>query len=400
MKVLFIHQNFPGQFVHLAGALARDRKNRVVALAQADNPVPPGVELRTYSLLRAPAEQTHPLLQEEEGKVLRAEAVAAAAFHLKQEGFAPDIVVAHPGWGEAMFIKDVFPAAKLLVYCEYYYAAEGQDVGFDPEQPALSFQQRCNLRMRNCASLLALQDADAAISPTQWQRSTFPAWAHNKINVIHDGIDYGAVAYNPHACLSLATPAGQLRLTNKDKVFSYVARSLEPVRGFHMFMRMLPKVLKHASDAHVVVVGGHDVSYGSLAPGGGSWLDYLLDEVGSELDLRRVHFVGRVPKSAFHNLLNVSRAHLYWSMPFVLSWSLLEAAASGVPLIASDTPPIQEFAADLGITTHPFFDTDAFASSLLHRLSCTDPQRSSGPLLESIELQRCLAQQVKLLNEL
>lgn len=399
MKILFIHQNFPGQFVHLAGALARDKKNRVVALAQADNPVPLGVELRAYSLLRAPAEQTHPLLQEEEGKVLRAEAVASAAFQLKQDGFVPDIIVAHPGWGETLFIKDVFPRAKLVIYCEFHYAAEGQDVGFDPEIPALSFQQRCRLRLRNNVSLQALTIADAAISPTQWQRATFPVWAQEKITVIHDGIDYRAVAYNPQAELTLSAQHGQVRFTAADQVFSYVARSLEPVRGFHMFMRMLPRVLKRAPDAHAIVVGSDAVSYGSHAPGGRTWLEHLMDEVGADIDRRRVHFVGCIPKASFHSLLSVSRTHLYWSTPFVLSWSFLEAAASGVPMIASDTPPVSEFATDLDVKTVPFFDTTAFGDALLERLS-GPAKRRKVPVLEQIELEYCLARQRELLRTL
>jgi len=369
MKILFIHQNFPGQFVHLAGALARDKKNRVVALAQANNPVPPGVELRTYSLLRAPAEQTHPLLQEEEGKVLRAEAIASAAFQLKQEGFTPDIVVAHPGWGEALFIKEVFPQAKLVVYCEYYYATEGQDVGFDPEMPALNFQQRCKLRLRNNVTLNALEIGDVAISPTQWQRSTFPTWVREKINVIHDGIDHHALAFKPRALFRANSQNGPIQFRGTDMVFSYVARSLEPIRGFHMLMRMLPLVLKENRRAHAIIVGNDNVSYGARAPAGATWLNHMLDEVSGEIDLSRVHFVGHIPKASFRDLLNISRAHLYWTTPFVLSWSFLEAAANGVPQIASATSPVNEFANRLNIETAPFFDYEAFGRKTLAHLA-------------------------------
>ena len=180
MKILFIHQNFPGQFVHLAADLAKQKRNKVVALTQRSNPAPTGVIIRAYTLLRRPAAETHPMLRDEEAKILRAEACAAAAFQLKRDGFVPDLVVAHPGWGEALFIKDVFPQAKVVIYCEYYYALEGQDVGFDPEAPHITFEQRCRLRLRNTANLLSMELADAAISPTHWQKSTYPKWHRKK----------------------------------------------------------------------------------------------------------------------------------------------------------------------------------------------------------------------------
>jgi len=208
MKVLFIHQSFPGQFLNLAQELARSRKNKVVALAMEKVPAPGNVEVRAYSLLRRPAPETHPLLREQEAKVLRAEACAAAAMRLKQEGFEPDVIVAHPGWGEALFIKDVFPRAKLILYCEYYYAIEGQDVGFDPEDPPLTLEARCALRLKNTTNLLSMELADAAISPTQWQKGTYPAWAQERITVIHDGINFDRLKHDPKSSLKLETKSG------------------------------------------------------------------------------------------------------------------------------------------------------------------------------------------------
>ncbi|MBK6650369.1 MAG: hypothetical protein IPG42_12160 [Betaproteobacteria bacterium] len=180
MKILFIHQNFPGQFVHLAADLAKDKRNKVLALSIHKLAPPPGVTVRHYTTLRPSNPQTHPLLLDEEAKILRAEACAAAALQLKREGFVPDVIMAHPGWGEALFIKDVFPTSRLVIYCEYYYAIEGQDVGFDPEVPSLTFAQRCRLRLKNTTNLLSMEIADAAISPTQWQKAPHPAWAQRR----------------------------------------------------------------------------------------------------------------------------------------------------------------------------------------------------------------------------
>lgn len=359
MNVLFIHQNFPSQFVHLSGALAKEKGNRVVALAQRRNAAPDGVEVRTYTLLREPAQDVHPLLREEEGKVMRAEAVAAAAFALKREGFVPDVIVAHPGWGEALFIKDVFPQAKLVVYCEYYYAAEGQDVGFDSEMPTLTFEQRCRLRLRNSVNLLTLEAANVAISPTQWQRATFPVALRQKIRVIHEGFDFGELTAPASPKLRLAADSGTVELTRHEKVVTYVARNLEPVRGFHIFMRTVPKIMQRHPDARFVVVGGDGISYGQ-PPLGGTWREHFLREAGDHFDRRNLHFVGQVPRNTFVQLMKLSSVHLYWTVPFVLSWSMLEAAITGTPVIASATAPVLEFASDLEIQTTDFFDPQAF----------------------------------------
>ncbi len=401
MKVLFIHQNFPGQFVHLAADLAKQKNHKVVALSIYQNPVPTGVMLRPYSLLRSSAPETHPLLHNQETHILRAEACAAAAFQLKREGFEPDIIIAHPGWGEALFIKDVFPQAKLLIYCEYYYALEGQDVGFDPEIPPLTFDQRCRLRLKNTTNLLSMEIADGAISPTQWQKSTYPTWAQEKITVIHDGIDLERLQHNANAKLTLA-PAGQtdqISFKPGDEVLTYVSRNLEPVRGFQVFMRTLPEVLRRRPNAHAIVVGGNEVSYSHHAPNGQSWKQHLLAEVGEKLDMKRVHFVGKVPYSAYLDVLNISRVHAYWTTPFVLSWSLLEAAVSGTPVIASDTAPVQEFAERLGIATLPFFDHQLFADSLVEQLQTKREPRKLLNLPE-IDLNECLKLQKQWLRSI
>ncbi len=401
MNILFIHQNFPSQFVHLSAELARQKRNKVVALSMHERAVPQWVKLRLYTLLRTSAPETHPLLQDQEKQVLCAEACAAAAMQLKREGFVPDVIVAHPGWGEALFIKDVFPQAKLLIYCEYYYAAEGQDVGFDPEEPPLSFQQRCKLRLRNSTNLLSLAMADAVISPTQWQKSTYPKPWQDKIHVIHDGIDIAKLKPNPEARLVLAANAvhGELVLTPGAEVLSYVARNLEAVRGFHIFMRLLPELQRQRPKAHIVVVGGTEPGYGALAPGQLSWKEAMLNEVGEQLDMSRLHFVGKVPYSAYLNLLNVSRVHAYWSTPFVLSWSLLEAALHGLPVVASATPPVNEFASRLGIATRDFFDQKAFVAALSEHLAEPSQIRRNRPAVEELDLSYCVARQIALIKE-
>ena len=400
MNILFIHQNFPGQFVHLSAELAKDKANKVMALTMNALAPPAGVTVRRYELLRPSAPETHPLLLEQEGHVLRAEAAAAAAFQLKHEGFVPDLIVAHPGWGEALFMKDVFPHAKLVIYCEFYYALEGQDVGFDPEVAPLTFAQRCKVRLRNTTNLLSMEIADAAISPTQWQKSTYPAWAQEKITVIHDGIDLDRVRFNPQARLTLAAHDGgsQRTFAPGDEVLTYVSRNLEPVRGFHIFMRALPEVLRQRPNAHAIIVGGNDTGYGHAAPGGRTWKDHMLDEVGSELDMSRVHFVGKVPYQTYLDLLSISRVHAYWTTPFVLSWSFLEAAANGVPIVASDTAPVREFSDSANIKSVNFHDHKKFSDLISSELAVPDKKRERCDA-SAWNLKECLNIQKDLINK-
>lgn len=398
MKILFIHQNFPGQFGNLAASLARDRKNKVVALTMQKLPVAPGIDVREYALIRSPAEGTHPLLRDQETKVMRAEACAAAALALKAGGFTPDVIIAHPGWGEALFMRDVFPKARIVLYCEYYYAAEGQDVGFDPELPPLSFEQRCQLRLKNATNLLSMEIADAAISPTQWQKSTYPAWAQQKISVVHDGIDFALLKQDTALKLKLARGEGAppLELKFGDEVVTYVSRNLEPIRGFQMMMRCLPEILRKRPKARAVIAGGDERGYGHATADGRTWRQIMLDEVGSRLDLSRVHFVGRVPYDAYLRMLNVSKVHAYWTAPFVLSWSFLEAACAGVPVVASDTPPVREFSARLGVTTAGFHDREAFESSIIEGLAKRSAKRRPVQPPE-LDLQSCLREQKRVI---
>lgn len=340
MKILFLHQNFPGQFKHLAPALATHHE--VVALHV--NPCPPiaGVKTFAYKIGRGTSPNIHPWVSDFETKVIRAEAAAYAASQLKQQGFYPDLIIAHPGWGESLFIKDVWPDATLVMYSEFFYLTQGADVGFDPEFVSKDTASASRLRLKNANHVLHFQSADAGISPTHWQRSVFPEPFRSKIKVIHDGIDTELLAPKSDANITLNSNAGEIKLTRNDKIITFVNRNLEPYRGYHIFMRALPAIMRQCPDARILIVGGDEVSYGSRAPEGQTWKNIFLSEVKDQLDMNRVHFLGKIAYPHFISLLQLSTVHVYLTYPFVLSWSLLEAMSTGCAIVASDTEPVRE----------------------------------------------------------
>lgn len=344
MKILFVHQNFPGQFTHLAPALAADASNEVLALTMQKNApaIWNGVKIISYQVARGMSKDIHPWLADAEPKVIRGEAAMRTALQLREGGFSPDVIIAHPGWGESLFLKEVWPDAKLGIYGEFFYHPRGADVGFDPEFPVDSIDQVCRVQLKNINNLLHIPQADAAISPTHWQASTFPSSFRERISVIHDGINTDLIAPNPAVSMTLGNG---MVLTRDDEVITFVNRNLEPYRGYHIFMRALPQILAERPNAHVLLVGGNDVSYGAKSPSGQSWKDIFFNEVKHlmpDTDLKRIHFLGHIPYQHFIPLLQLSRVHVYLTYPFVLSWSLLEAMSAGCAIVASDTQPLRE----------------------------------------------------------
>ena len=343
MNILFIHQNFPGQFKFLAPTLAQ-QGHAVVAMTMRKVSANEwqGVKLVPYNASRGTTPKVHPWVSDFETKTIRGEACFRAALELKAQGFTPDVIIAHPGWGESLFLKDVWPQVKLGIYCEFFYHPHGADVSFDPEFPVKDEGDVCRLRLKNLNSLLHFEVADAGMSPTQWQASTFPEPFRSLITVVHDGIDTAAVAPNPSVSLTLN---GNLTLTKADEVITFVNRNLEPYRGYHIFMRALPEILKRRPQARVLIVGADDVSYGARPEEGKKWKDIFAAEVRpqiSDADWARVHFLGHVSYEHFIPLLQLSTVHVYLTYPFVLSWSLLEAMSVGCAIVASDTQPLHE----------------------------------------------------------
>ena len=353
-RFLFIHQNFPGQFGHVAKALAA-RGHEVVALGINARQVP-GVRTVRYAVKPPATPSSVANVPEFEVKVVRGLACAQAMEALKAEGFSPEVVVAHPGWGEALFCRDVWPAARFLVFAEFYYCAHGADFAFDPEFGSTDAQSLWRLRLKNTALLHALAESDAGYAPTRWQHSRIPERLRSRFEVIFDGIDTRAATPDPGAWLALKR-AG-LRIKAGDEVITFVNRNLEPYRGFHVFMRALPEILRRRPAAQVLIVGGDEVSYGQPPAAGGTWRQKMLAEVGERLPSGRVHFLGRVPWADYLRVLQVSACHVYMTYPFVLSWSCVEALSAGCVVVGSRTAPVEEVIED-GVNGWlvDFFDT-------------------------------------------
>lgn len=362
-RVLLIHQNFPGQFRHLARHLAARPDVDLVCLGSAKAPGLDDIALARCSPHRAPAKGTHPYLRTTEQAVLRGQAVVRRLQRLAQRGFRPDVIVAHPGWGDTLYVRDLFPGARLVHLCEWYYGSAGSDLDFDPEFPT-GLDQRARSRTWNAMHLLNLEQCHAAIAPTQWQKSRHPLAYADKIRVAHEGVD--TTSFRPDPAASFVLPNGT-RLQAGQPIVTYAVRNLEPYRGFHVFMRALQRIQAAHPHCHTVIAGGNGVSYGTRAPNGKTWRETLLAQV--RLDPARTHFAGWLGRDQYRRLLQVSAVHVYLTYPFVLSWSMLEAMACGCALVASDTAPVREFVDD-GVEGHlvPFHDPAAIANRVVEVL--------------------------------
>ncbi|WP_298933732.1 glycosyltransferase [uncultured Ramlibacter sp.] len=401
-RILFIHQNFPGQFVHVAQELARQGAE-VVALGIEGRPVP-GVKFLRYQV-SVPAQASQvPGVADFEVKVLRGRACLAAMAKLKAGGFRPDLIVADPGWGEALFCKDAWPAVRLVMFAEFFYQAEGADCSFDPQLSTDTLEGRARLRLKNTVHLHALAAADAIYTPTHWQKKQLPPQYQKKTAVIFDGIDTDLV--KPDAGAFITLQRDNLTLKAGDEVLTFVNRNLEPYRGFHAFMRALPEILAQRPKARCLIVGEDSVSYGAPPAAGGTWRQAMLKEVGGRLPLERVHFLGRLKYADYLRVLQVSACHVYLTYPFVLSWSCLEAMSAGCTVLASATAPVKEVIKDgeNGLLFN-FFDTQELVRKAIGILDGSAAQKSIGKnarqtVVDSYDLRTvCLPRQQEFLQQ-
>ena len=405
MKLLFIHQGFPGQFIHILRALHAQGSHQLVGLGiePPDQDLPASVQYFRYGLSRGNEPGLHPWVQDTETKVIRAEACAQAATQLKKQGFTPDLIYGHPGWGEMLFLSDVWPNVPLLTYQEFFYNPRGFDYDFDPElRKELDWGNCARIRMKTPNQLLTLEASNWCVTPTQFQRSTFPERWRDRISVIHDGIDTekASPAKQPRA----VTLADGTILKPGEKIVTFVNRTLEPYRGCHTMIRAIPHLQQLEPATKLLIVGKTTgVSYGSACPAG-EWKDVFLTEIEGQYDPSRVHFTGQIPHDQFIPILQLSQAHVYLTYPFVLSWSLLEAMSCGCSVVGSATAPVQEVIHDQqnGLLVD-FFSPQAVAEAIAQLLRDRKLAKKLGKAARSTVLQKyrlanCVQRQLALMD--
>lgn len=406
MKLLFVHQNFPGQFKSLAPAMAAMEGVSVASLSMQAGGAPSLPKIR--SVVHQPSQGSTPNLMpfvgDFETKMLRAASAARAALKMRDGGFSPDLIVAHPGWGESFFLNEVWPEARQLHFLEFFYHSRGVDTDFDPEFRTDTFDNRMRISSKQPAPLWGLHQMDWGLSPTEWQKQTYPEREWERISVIHDGVDTQVIG--PRGDLTIGLNEKKLSLKSGDPIITFVNRNLEPYRGYHIFMRALPEILARHPTAHVLIVGGDGVSYGAPPPPGGpSWKQRFFDEVADRIDVKRVHFLGNVPYQTFIGLLQISAVHVYLTYPFVLSWSLMEAMACECLIVGSRTAPVMEVVEDgkTGVLVD-FFDKDALAAAVLDGLARPEFYRemrkaARRKIIEKYDLNTvCLPNQIELIR--
>tara|TARA_R110002094_G_scaffold50401_3_gene62160 strand:+ start:1321 stop:2571 length:1251 start_codon:yes stop_codon:yes gene_type:complete len=406
MKIMFVHQNMPGQYRELVQWLAGTGDHQIYFLTQRKAaPSFEGVQTRVYEPHHKPADNAYGLSKNWEESTGNGLGAARAARQIeKTEGFKPDIVIGHVGWGELTFFKEIWKDVPIIGLFEYYYSATGGPVGFDPAE-RVSENTPFLLHARNAVPLANIETVDIGLSPTFWQRDRFPQSFHRKLYVCHDGIRTDQLKPDPKVRLKL----GRLKhdLTRADEIVTFVSRNLERTRGFHIFMRALPRILKERPNARVLILGGNETSYGGKSKHPGGLRAEMEAEVGKDVDWRRVHFLGKLPYDDYQKVVQISRCHLYLTMPFVLSWSFLEAMAMEATIVASDVAPVRE------AITHgktgllvDFFNPDAFADQVIEVLQDPEKYQRLGPEARKHVVQhydfltKCLPEHIAQINAL
>lgn len=370
-SIFFIHTNFPAQFGFFGHWLA-ERGWEVSFATQREGVKSDKIRIIPFGKGREVSDKTHQYMRNTEKAVITGQQVARACFPLAEKGFKPDIVMAHSGWGGGLFVRDIWPQTLYIPYLEWWYNYPLIDVSFLGEHTP-SYDVKLRQRIRNSPQMIDLQVCDFGLVPTEFQAAQFPARERQLIQVQHDGVDTALCA---PAGLRKRTVAG-LDVSAMPEIVTYATRGMEPQRGFPQFMRALEILQKRRPQVHTFIVGEDRVAYGKRLEKGDSWKKRMLKEC--DLDQSRIHFTGHLPRPDYISVLQASHAHVYLTVPFVLSWSMLEAMSIACPMVVSDTDPVREFMTheETGLMVD-FHSPEAIADGFERLLENRDEGRKFG----------------------
>lgn len=362
MHVLFVHKNFPAQFGHVAVWLIKQHGWQCSYVSELPEEEIAGIRRIRYTPAGGAKETTHYLSRTFENQVAHAQGVfeaCKAARYLR-----PDLIVGHSGFGSTLFLPELWPGVPIINYFELYYHTRDSDVDFRPDFPIPELHL-LRVRARNAMLLLDLQTCAAGYAPTEWQRSRFPAEYLPKLECIFDGIDREFW----HRRENLPRVVGGREIPPGTRIVTYVSRGFESMRGFDIFMKVAARICEARSDVVFAVVGSDRICYGGDE-------SYIREKTFREhvlknghYDLSRFIFTGKVPPAELRDLFAISDLHIYLTVPFVLSWSLMNALACGCTVLGSDTPPVREMIRheENGLLAG-FFDIDALTREALRVL--------------------------------
>ena len=407
MRILVLHKGFPGQFKHLIPQLkSRGDEIWTISTSRPNTQISSNIQYISYVPKQVNGSDTFPLASELETKIIRGEAVASIANKLSKRGFQPDLIVGHPGWGEMLFLGDIWPNIPQLHYIEFFHGVPGTDNDIsDIYAKPQDWAQKARARIKNAHLLSSLEQMSAGVSPTNFQQNLLPNWAKQKTSVIHDGINTEWLSPNQKTILIM--PNGHI-LKYGNPIITFVNRTFEPYRGIHIFLEALAKLQSINPKVHTILVGEDTptVSYGANREDGRGWLTSLKKELGDKLDWERIHPLGRIKHSTLRDVYRISAAHVYLSYPFVLSWSLLEAMSCGAIVVGSKTAPVEEIIQHKvnGLLV-PFQDSDALTITLLDILNRPEKyielrKKARNLIQKKYDLKSCLGMQLKLIDKL
>ena len=339
MKALLIHQNFPGQFRQLVPHLI-SQGYELRALCSHQRPLDLPFEVMRYQVNKDSFSHENFIgLSFWSEALTRAPLIWQHCQLWKKKGWNPDVILGHAGWGETLLLHELWPCVPQVLWPEMWVQPIHAGIGFETGLDEPSLHQRIEFESRNQLTRAALSHANAWVLPTRYQADSFPAdLCDKRMHVIHEGINTTIACPDPQASYVVRG----IHIDANTPTITFVNRNLERLRGFHQFMRALPSIQRFHPNVRTMIVGDNGVGYGGLEECGRGLREVMIDEIGSQIDFERVHFLGRISYPALLTLLQASWVHVYLTYPYILGWSLLEAMACGCCIVGSNGMPIEE----------------------------------------------------------